>query len=158
MVGENELLRAYYYHCLPYQSNPPTGDERRRYAAKHRFVTALRHIPRFDVRLGKLAYRGTDRDGQPIFQQKRVDLMLGVDMALLAASLANTRDLGMSTGPGLQAEIDFNAAHSFAAAVELLKALGDDDADAVAVEYGWPSAYDLMQFFASGSETARLPQ
>ena len=85
MVGENDLLRAYYYHCLPYQSNPPTGDERNRYAAKHRFVTALRHIPRFEVRLGKLAYRGTDRDGQPIFQQKRVDLMLGVDMALLAA-------------------------------------------------------------------------
>lgn len=85
MVGDDDLLRAYYYHCLPYQSNPPTEEERERYAAKHRFVTALRHIPRFEVRLGKLAYRGTDGAGQPIFQQKRVDLMLGVDMALLAA-------------------------------------------------------------------------
>ena len=84
MVEGNELLRAYYYHCLPYQSNPPTDEERARYAARHRFFTALRHIPRFEVRLGKLAFRGIAHDGQPMFQQKRVDLMLGVDMALLA--------------------------------------------------------------------------
>ncbi|MCY4582117.1 MAG: NYN domain-containing protein [Chloroflexi bacterium] len=84
MVEGGELLRAYYYHCLPYQSNPPTNEERARYAARHRFFTALRHIPRFEVRLGKLVRRGMDRDGKPVFQQKRVDLMLGVDMALLA--------------------------------------------------------------------------
>ena len=84
MTGQGELLRAYYCHCLPYQGSPPTDEEKRRYAAKHRFVTALRHLPRFDVRLGQLAYRGPDAHGRPIFQQKRVDLMLGVDMALLA--------------------------------------------------------------------------
>ena len=84
MVEGDELLRAYYYHCLPYQSNPPTDAERKRYAARHRFITALRHIPRFEVRLGKLAFRGMTDDGKPMFQQKRVDLMLGVDMALLA--------------------------------------------------------------------------
>ena len=84
MTGQGELLRAYYYHCLPYQSSPPTEEEKSRYASKHRFITALRHIPRFDVRLGKLAYRGQGNDGRPIFQQKRVDIMLGVDMALLA--------------------------------------------------------------------------
>ena len=84
MVEGDELLRAYYYHCLPYQSNPPTDAEKARYAARHGFLTALRHIPRFEVRLGKLAYRGTTADGKPVFQQKRVDLMLGVDMALLA--------------------------------------------------------------------------
>jgi len=84
MVQSDELLRAYYYHCLPYQSNPPTPEEKERYAARHRFFTALRNIPRFEVRLGKLAFRGLDKDGDPMFQQKRVDLMLGVDMALLA--------------------------------------------------------------------------
>ena len=83
MEGD-ELLRAYCYHCLPYQSNPPTNEERQRYAARHRFFTALRHIPRFEVRLGKRAFRGTTGDGEPVFLQKRVDLMLGVDMALLA--------------------------------------------------------------------------
>ena len=69
MTGDGELLRAYYYNCLPYQSSPPTEEEKRRYAAKHRFITALLHLPRFDVRLGKLAYRGRDERGKPIFQQ-----------------------------------------------------------------------------------------
>lgn len=34
--------------------------------------------------MGQLAKIGVDQNGEPIFQQKRVDLMLGVDMALLA--------------------------------------------------------------------------
>ncbi|MBI4462165.1 MAG: NYN domain-containing protein [Acidobacteria bacterium] len=84
MAAPDELLRAYYYHCLPYQSNPPTEEEKQRYAARHRFITALKFLPRFEVRLGRLAYRGIGLDGKPIFQQKRVDCMLGVDMALLA--------------------------------------------------------------------------
>jgi uncharacterized LabA/DUF88 family protein len=84
MVEPDELLRAYYYNCLPYQSNPPTEDERKRYASMHTFVTALRYLPRFEVRLGRLAYRGMNSDGERIFIQKRVDNMVGVDMALLA--------------------------------------------------------------------------
>jgi len=44
----------------------------------------LGRLPRHEVRLGRLAYRGTTRDGQPIFQQKMVDLQLGLDVALLA--------------------------------------------------------------------------
>lgn len=84
MVAPDELLRAYYYHCLPYQSNPPTEEERSRYSAKHRFTTALSFLPRFEVRLGRLAFRGYDTTGKPIFEQKRIDNMIGVDMALLA--------------------------------------------------------------------------
>ncbi len=84
MSAPDELLRAYYYHCLPYQSNPPTEDERSRYASMHRFITALSFLTRFEVRLGKLAFRGTDTTGKRIFVQKRVDCMVGVDMALLA--------------------------------------------------------------------------
>ena len=85
IVGErDELLRAYYYHCLPYRSTPPTEEEETRYGNRRRFFDALGHIPRFEVRLGKLVFRGTDVNGVPIFQQKRVDLMLGMDMALLA--------------------------------------------------------------------------
>jgi len=84
IAGTDELLRAYYYHCLPYQSNPPTEEERFRYAQRHGFTTALSYLPRFEVRLGRLVYRGQDAQGEPIFQQKRVDCMIGVDMALLA--------------------------------------------------------------------------
>jgi uncharacterized LabA/DUF88 family protein len=84
MASPDELLRTYYYNCLPYQSNPPTEEENKRYANAHRFITKLKTLPRFEVRLGKLAYRGIDIDGKPIYLQKRVDCMFGVDMALLA--------------------------------------------------------------------------
>ena len=84
MAEPNELLRAYYYNCMPYQGNPPTDEEKGRYASMHRFVTALRYLPRFEVRLGRLVFRGPDADGNPIFMQKRVDCMVGVDMALLS--------------------------------------------------------------------------
>jgi uncharacterized LabA/DUF88 family protein len=78
MVEPDELFRAYYYHCLPYMSERPSEEERKRYSAKHRFTKALAYIPRFEVRLGRLAYQGGE------FVQKRVDCMVGVDMALLA--------------------------------------------------------------------------
>ena len=84
MASPDQLLRAYYYHCMPYQSNPPTTDERSRYSTKHKFITALKYLPHFEVRLGRLVKRGVDASGEPIFVQKRVDCMVGVDMALLA--------------------------------------------------------------------------
>ncbi len=84
MASGDELLRAHYYNCLPYQSNPPSVEEKERYDKKYRFIDALNYVPRFQVRLGQLAVIGVDKDGKKIFQQKRVDLMLGVDMALLA--------------------------------------------------------------------------
>ena len=37
------------------------------------------------MREGRLRYRGVDADGAPIFQQKRVDLMIGLDVAGLSA-------------------------------------------------------------------------
>lgn len=79
-----DLLRTYYYDCLPYQSDPPTQEERKRFASKRRFFAAIEHIPRFTVRQGRLEFRGKDIAGEPIFQQKRVDLMLGLDFALLS--------------------------------------------------------------------------
>jgi uncharacterized LabA/DUF88 family protein len=78
------LLRTYYYHCLPYQSAQPTAEEAKRFGQSRSFFDALAGLPRTEVRLGRLAFRGTDSKGQPIFQQKRVDLMLGLDFALLA--------------------------------------------------------------------------
>lgn len=79
-----DLLRTFYYHCLPYQSNPPTEEEKQRFGQKRKFFDALRHLPRFAVREGRLAFRGYGIDGKPIFQQKRIDLLLGLDFALLS--------------------------------------------------------------------------
>ena len=85
MVDEgDELLRAHHCNCLPCRGGQPSEDEDRRYRMRHGFYTALGRIPRFEVRLGRLAFRGVDENGSPIFQQKRVDIMLGVYMVLLA--------------------------------------------------------------------------
>ena len=41
VVGGEELLRAYYYHCLPYLSQPPRPDETVRMRRKERFFSAI---------------------------------------------------------------------------------------------------------------------
>jgi uncharacterized LabA/DUF88 family protein len=79
-----DLLRTYYYHCPPYQSNPPTQIERDRKAAFDRFHAMLLRLPRYEVRLGVLAKR-FDAGGNHRFEQKRVDILLGVDLVRLAA-------------------------------------------------------------------------
>ena len=79
-----ELLRTFYYDCLPYKSNPPTEEEALRFGKKRRFFSALSYLPRFSVREGRLVFRDKDAKGKPIFQQKRVDLLLGLDFALLS--------------------------------------------------------------------------
>ena len=79
-----DLLRTYYYDCLPYQSNPTTAEEDRRFSQKRRFFDRLRYLERFEVREGRLALRGYDSSGKPFFQQKRTDLLLGLDFALLS--------------------------------------------------------------------------
>ena len=84
MSGGAEILRTYYYNCPPYQSNPPTDEEKDRYNAARRFHNALEMLPRFEVRLGRLEFRGHYPDGGPIFEQKRVDILLGVDLVHLA--------------------------------------------------------------------------
>ena len=59
-------------------------EEQTRFANRRRFFDALERLPRYTVRLGHLARRGPDDFGRYTFVQKRVDTMLGVDMALLA--------------------------------------------------------------------------
>jgi uncharacterized LabA/DUF88 family protein len=96
-----DLFRTYYYNCLPYQSNPPTSEERVRFANARAFHQALCRLKRFEVREGRLALRGRDARGEPIFEQKRIDLLLGIDLALLcgkhqihhAALIAGDSDL-----------------------------------------------------------------
>jgi len=79
-----DILRTFYYHCLPYQSNPPTPEEATRFGNKRKFFAAISSLPRFVVREGRLVHKGFNAAGDPIFQQKRVDLMLGLDFALLS--------------------------------------------------------------------------
>lgn len=86
LARPHELLRTYYYHCLPYMGPTPSEEDQQRYENKQRFFNALTRLNRFEVREGKLEYRGTDRESErPIFEQKRVDIYLGVDLVMLAA-------------------------------------------------------------------------
>lgn len=83
---KSSLLRSYYYHCPPYVSNEPTPEEIDRLENKRRFFVALSKIPRFQPRLGRLGYRGKNSEGNPIFIQKAVDVMMAVDMVRMAAT------------------------------------------------------------------------
>ena len=76
-----DLLRTYFYDCLPYQSAFPTAEETQRFSGKRRFFSMLQRLPGYKVREGRLVYRGNDAEGKPIFQQKRVDLLIGLDIA-----------------------------------------------------------------------------
>ncbi|OPY53797.1 MAG: NYN domain protein [Methanosaeta sp. PtaU1.Bin060] len=78
LCGDYERLRTYYYNCMPYQSCPPTEEERRRFAAMDKFVYTLRKLPRFEVKLGRLGCIGGE------FIQKRVDIALAVDLVRLS--------------------------------------------------------------------------
>lgn len=72
-------LRTYVYDCLPYQSNPPTTEQKELYAGKIRFFNALRKLPSFEVRFGK------QRPRPGGFVQKGVDVLLTVDLVRLSS-------------------------------------------------------------------------
>ena len=80
-----DLLRTYYYDCLPFQGNPPTPQQLERASNRKSFFDTLRGLSGFTVREGRLVHRGYDAARRPIFQQKGIDLLLGLDFALLAA-------------------------------------------------------------------------
>ncbi|MDD9955549.1 MAG: NYN domain-containing protein [Anaerolineaceae bacterium] len=85
-IGTEEPLdisRTYYYDCLPYKSRPTTNEENRRYEKKHQFFEWLEELPRYVVRQGQLKYRGLSSEGKKIFEQKGVDLLLGLDFTQL---------------------------------------------------------------------------
>jgi uncharacterized LabA/DUF88 family protein len=80
-----ELLRAYYYNCLPYAGNSPTPEQEERLMKARTFFHALKRIPRFEIREGEMEFRGYDSETQrPIFVQKRVDTLMTLDLLNLA--------------------------------------------------------------------------
>ena len=80
LAGSMERLRTYYYHCMPFMSTPPTPEERTRFASMDSFIFNLRKLPRFQFRQGKLQKIGND------FRQKRVDILMAVDLVRMSAS------------------------------------------------------------------------
>ncbi len=108
----HDLLRVYYYNCLPYQPNAPTAEDSRRFANKQRFFQFLNSNDYMTVREGKLEKRGTDADGRGIFVQKRVDVYLATDLVML------------STKRTITDAIMFAGDSDFIPAIEVAKAEG----------------------------------
>ena len=129
-----DLIRTYYYDCLPYQSARPTAEEEERLMKKSRFFNGLRGLPNYALREGRLRLQGVDRQGVPMYQQKRVDLMMGLDIARLAAKgqvthtalLSGDSDLIPAVEAAQQEAVIVWLVHGTQGAAKELKLLADN--------------------------------
>ena len=98
--GDETLLRVLYYDCAPYRGSPklPVSGEPAQFQGSDEWLKVLAAKPHFAVRLGTLKFRGfepkrvpiassalSDEDFRPRFEQKGVDMRLGLDIASYAA-------------------------------------------------------------------------
>ena len=88
LVEKGTMLRCYYYDALPALSNPPTSEEKEWHEKKQHFVDALSYLPYFEPRIGYCRYVEIDGNKRPI--QKKVDVLLAVDLLQLASQHAIT--------------------------------------------------------------------
>lgn len=84
LCRDEKILRAYYYNALPYQSNPPTEEEKVRVSKSQGFLDVIRRRDYFEVREGRTEKRGVDDNGNPMFEQKMVDILLVCDLLRLS--------------------------------------------------------------------------
>lgn len=82
LAGHDERLRTYYYDCPPFVGSQPNASDKQRQRNFDRFRLALELLPRFQVRLGRLAKYPTP-DGFK-FVQKKVDILLSIDLVKLS--------------------------------------------------------------------------
>jgi len=101
-VGKDEtLLRVLYYDCAPYQgaAKLPVSGNAHNFEGSDRWLKELASRDLFAVRRGVLKFRGfkpkkipiaardfTDDDFVPDFEQKDVDMRIGLDMANFCAT------------------------------------------------------------------------
>ena len=100
VAGDETLLRILYYDCAPYRGNPklPVSGKPAVFQGSDEWLKVLAAKPQFAVRLGTLKFRGfeprrvpiassvlSDDDFRPRFEQKGVDMRLGLDIVAHAA-------------------------------------------------------------------------
>jgi uncharacterized LabA/DUF88 family protein len=103
---DEEFLRIFYYDCPPFSGTvkPPVSGADKVYGQPDHWLRVLANKELFAVRRGVLKFRGfrprkvpisttalTDADFEPIFEQKGVDMRIGLDIALFAATHAVDR-------------------------------------------------------------------
>lgn len=101
------LLRVFYYDAPQFKGKvqlPVSGGEKT-FQASDKWLDDLARLERFAVRRGALGFRGwkpksipiaggqplTDNDFSPIFEQKGVDMRIGLDIATFAQTKAVER-------------------------------------------------------------------
>lgn len=90
LVGEIPIepkawrYRTYYFDALPYlDDDHPTAEDRERRQKHASFLEALDKLDRFQVVQGRMEKR-MDAKGQPVYNQKRVDVLLAVELTQMA--------------------------------------------------------------------------
>lgn len=66
-------LRTYFYHCMPIVRKGNKKDEKM-HSDMQKFISKLRRLPRFEVKLGRLQLIGGK------FKQKMVDVLMSLDI------------------------------------------------------------------------------
>lgn len=99
VIDGEQLFRALYYDCSPFNGEveKPVSGEKQSFTASGRWLDELAKRDQFAVRRGVLKFRGfkpkkipikgaalVDQDFAPDFEQKGVDMRLGLDMANFA--------------------------------------------------------------------------
>lgn len=105
-AADESLFRVLYYDCALYQGTVklPVSGASKEFIASDAWLHALSYRDLFAVRRGVLKFRGfkpkktpvssgplTDADFEPIFEQKGVDMRIGLDIAAYSDSRAVDR-------------------------------------------------------------------
>lgn len=83
---EEIIYRIFIYLCEPYGGTIEGTDYKAEpvYARSRKFIDDLKVQDYIAMRKGKLVYRGKDSKKKPIFSQKQVDMLFGLDIAHVA--------------------------------------------------------------------------
>lgn len=76
--------KVFYYYALPWLSDPPLPAEHYMRTQKEKFLAFLAADRRWVLREGRVERRGGPRPGDWVFEQKRTDVQIAVDMVRLA--------------------------------------------------------------------------
>ena len=100
IANDEECLRILYYDCAPYVGSAiqPVSGTARNFVGSDRWLHDIAALDLFAVRRGVLKFRGfkrnskalpgaaaTDADFDPQFEQKGVDMRIGLDIAAYSA-------------------------------------------------------------------------
>ena len=101
-VAEEEIHRILYYDCAPYEGKVtlPVSGQQKQFHGSDAWLHELSRKNLFAVRRGILKFRGfvlrkipfnptgqlSDADFKPQFEQKGVDMRIGLDMAVISAN------------------------------------------------------------------------